>query len=43
MKKLIIAGLLLSATYAYACHVQTYVINGKIINCITCGSVTNCS
>jgi hypothetical protein len=43
MKKLIIAGLLLSVTYAYACRIETLVINGKIINCTICGSVTNCS
>ncbi len=42
MKKLIVAGLLLSATYAYACYTQTYIIDGKIINCTTCGNVTNC-
>jgi len=43
MKKLIVAGLLLTVTYAYACHIQTYVIEGRIINCTTCANVTNCS
>lgn len=44
MKKVIIAGLLLaSVSYVYACRIQTYIIDGKIINCTICGNVTNCS
>jgi len=27
---------------AFACHTQTYIIDGRIVNCTTCGNVTNC-
>jgi hypothetical protein len=40
----IIAGiiLVLIAIKAYACSTETIIIDGRIINCTTCGSVTNC-
>lgn len=46
MKKVIIAtGIVLAlvALKAYACYTQTYIVDGRIINCTTCGNVTNCS
>jgi hypothetical protein len=45
MKKLtIIVGIILAivAIKAYACHTQTYIMDGRIITCTTCGNVTNC-
>jgi hypothetical protein len=45
MKKLaIVTGLILSliALKAYACYTQTYIVDGRIINCTTCDNVTNC-
>lgn len=45
MKKLaIVLGIVLSlvALRAYACYTQTYIIDGRIVNCTTCGNVTNC-
>lgn len=45
MKKVIIAtGIVLAlvALKAYACYTQTYIVDGRIINCTTCGNVTNC-
>ena len=44
MKKVIIAtGIVLAlvALKAYACYTQTYIVDGRIINCTTCGNVTN--
>jgi hypothetical protein len=32
----------LIALKAYACSTETIIIDGRIINCTTCGSVTNC-
>lgn len=26
----------------FACYTQTLIIDGRIINCTTCGNVTNC-
>jgi len=45
MKKVIVAtGIVLAlvALKAYACYTQTYIVDGRIINCTTCGNVTNC-
>ena len=45
MKKLaIVLGIVLAlvALKAYACTTQTYIIDGRIVNCTTCGNVTNC-
>ena len=40
----IVAGviLVLIALKAYACSTQTIIIDGRIVNCTTCGDVTNC-
>lgn len=32
----------LFAIKAYACYTQTFIVDGRIINCTTCGNVTNC-
>jgi hypothetical protein len=45
MKKvLVVVGVIVAlfAIKAYACHTQTYIVDGRIINCTTCGNVTNC-
>jgi hypothetical protein len=45
MNKLIaVAGVIVAifAMKAYACSTQTYIVDGRIINCTTCGNVTNC-
>jgi hypothetical protein len=45
MKKLIALIAIITTLFAikaYACYTQTYIVNGKIINCTTCGNVTNC-
>lgn len=45
MKKLVlVVGIIgvLFAIKAYACYTQTYIVDGRIINCTTCGNVTNC-
>jgi len=45
MKKIaIVAGFILAliALKVYACTTQTYIVDGRIINCTTCGNVTNC-
>lgn len=45
MKKLLVAvGVIVAlfAIKAYACYTQTYIVDGRIINCTTCGNVTNC-
>ena len=35
----IVLGLALDA---FACVINTIVVDGRIINCTTCGNVTNC-
>jgi hypothetical protein len=45
MKKVIATLGIVAALFAikaYACYTQTYIVNGKIITCTTCGNVTNC-
>ncbi len=42
MKKIIAAVLLFGSVYAYACTTQTIIVNGKMMTCTTCGTVTNC-
>ncbi len=45
MNKLtIITGIIIAVLTlkAYACSTETIIIDGRIINCTTCGSVTNC-
>ena len=45
MKKLlVVVGVIVAlfAIKAYACSTQTYIVDGRIINCTTCGNVTNC-
>ncbi len=45
MKKLIALLSIVAALFAikaYACSTQTYIVDGRIINCTTCGNVTNC-
>lgn len=45
MKKvLLVVGVIVAlfAIKAYACYTQTYIVDGRIINCTTCGNVTNC-
>ena len=45
MKKLLVVlGIIvvLFAIKAYACTTQMYIVDGRIINCTTCGNVTNC-
>ncbi len=43
-KLLVLAGVIVAlfAIKAYACYTQTYIVDGRIINCTTCGNVTNC-
>jgi len=43
-KLAIMAGIILAliALKAYACSTQTIIIDGRIVNCTTCGDVTNC-
>lgn len=45
MKKIIAFLAIIAALFAikaYACYTQTYIVDGRIINCTTCGNVTNC-
>jgi hypothetical protein len=44
MKKLLVVGVItvLFAIKAYACTTQTYIVDGRMINCTTCGNITNC-
>lgn len=45
MKKVIaVVGIVVAlfAIKAYACYTQTYIVDGRMINCTTCGNVTNC-
>lgn len=45
MKKVIAFLAIVAALFAikaYACYTQTYIVDGRIINCTTCGNVTNC-
>ena len=44
-KKLLVAiGIIVAlfAIKAYACYTQTIIIDGRIVNCTTCGDVTTC-
>jgi len=43
-KLLVLVGVIVAlfAIKAYACYTQTYIVDGRIINCTTCGNVTNC-
>ena len=36
-----LVGMLISG-YVYACTTHTYIINGQLVTCQTCGNVTNC-
>lgn len=45
MKKLLVVVGIIAVLFAikvYACTTQTYIVDGRIINCTTCGNVTNC-
>jgi len=45
MKKALFAigfVLVLLSIKAYACTTQTYIVDGRMITCTTCGTVTNC-
>ena len=43
-KMLLVVGVIVAlfAIKAYACYTQTFIVDGRIINCTTCGNVTNC-
>ena len=43
-KLAIMAGIILAliAIKAYACSTQTIIIDGRVVNCTTCGDVTTC-
>lgn len=43
-KLLLLVGVIVAlfAIKAYACYTQTFIVDGRIINCTTCGNVTNC-
>jgi hypothetical protein len=43
-KLLLVVGVIVAlfAIKAYACYTQTFIVDGRIINCTTCGNVTNC-
>lgn len=43
MKKPLVLLMMLFAIKAYACEIQTYVIDGRIITCTTCNNVTTCN
>ena len=38
----LVVAVICMAIDAFACVTQTVIIDGKIINCTTCGTVTNC-
>ena len=43
-KLLVLVGIIVAlvAIKAYACYTQTIIVDGRIINCTTCGDVTTC-
>jgi len=43
-KLLVVIGIIVAlfAIKAYACYTQTIIIDGRVVNCITCDDVTNC-
>ena len=43
-KMLLVVGVIVAlfTIKAYACYTQTFIVDGRIINCTTCGNVTNC-
>ena len=43
MKKLLVLLMVLFAIKAYACQIQTYIIDGRIITCTICNNVTTCN
>lgn len=42
MKQLMAAILITASAYAAACTTQTFIVNGKVTTCTTCGTVTTC-
>jgi hypothetical protein len=42
MKQFIAAVLITGSAYAVACTTQTFIVNGKVTTCTTCGNVTSC-
>lgn len=43
MKKLFILTIALIALNAYACETHTYIIDGRLITCMTCNNITTCT
>ena len=41
---LVLVGVIVAlfAIKAYACYTQTIIVDGRIVNCTTCGDVTTC-
>lgn len=43
IKKLLILTIALMTLNAYACEIQTIIIDGQVFNCTICGNVTTCN
>lgn len=43
MKKLFTLLIALIALNAYACETHTYIVDGRMIVCTTCGNITTCN
>ena len=43
VRKLLIVGLLLASTSAVACETRTFIIEGKILVCTICPTMTTCN
>jgi hypothetical protein len=43
MKRLIVLFIALITLNAYACETHTYIVDGRMIICTTCGNITNCT
>lgn len=43
MRKLLILLIALFSMNAQACETHTYIIDGRIITCMTCNNITTCT
>jgi hypothetical protein len=43
MKSLLVIILLSFTINAYACETHTYIIDGRMLVCTTCGTITTCT
>lgn len=43
MRKLLILFIALFSINAHACETHTYIIDGRLITCMTCNNITTCN